>query len=96
MSNTKKIEISNVSMEDALSEIKNLSKGSDGLIVNKNSMSSLSKVLSGESLDIEKIASSEENNKVVSIGNNEVKPAPVTKKAKAKTKLKKEIKVKPN
>lgn len=94
MSNTKKIEISNVSMEDALSEIKNLSKGSDGLIVNKNSMSSLSKVLSGESLDIEKIASSEENNKVVSIGNNEVKPAPVAKKA--KTKLKKEIKVKPN
>ena len=93
MSNTQKIEVSNISLEDALLEISELSKNSEGLIVNKRSMEGLSQVLSGQSVDIENVAANNENNKIISTNKNESKPAAPKK---VKPKAKKENKVKPS
>lgn len=93
MSNTKKIEISNVSMEEALSEIADLSSGKQGLIINKKSMDGISNILSGEKVDIEQVASNPENNKIISVEKQDIKPDV---KNKSKKKPQKESKVKPS
>lgn len=65
MSNTKKIEISNVDIKEALLEIKNLSNNQAGVIYNKNAQESIAKILSGDNIEIDNVASSNENNKIV-------------------------------
>lgn len=65
MSNLQKTTVSDISIEDALAEISELSKNKDGLIYNKNSMEGISQVLSSDKQNIEQVATQPNNTKEI-------------------------------
>lgn len=85
MSSAKKTEISEVKIEDALHEISTLSKNQSGLIINKRSSDNISKILSGENIDIENVASSPENSKEVKSSKATASPETVKNKSNKNT-----------